>query len=115
MIVEYPTKLVSALNAREHHMTRHRRVKRERANARLKLQSGVVKQGKPALPASIVVTRLGPRLLDAHDNLGASAKGVVDEVCAWLGVRDDDQRVSIDVRQEKAKDYRVRIEVTHVE
>ncbi len=113
--VEYPTRLVSALNAREHHMARARRVKRERKNASLVLQSAAVKTPKPDLPVTITVTRLGPRALDAHDNLGASAKGVVDQVCAWLGVLDDDPRVSIAIRQEKSKDYRVRIEVCHVE
>jgi hypothetical protein len=112
--VEYPTKLVSALNAREHPMTRARRVKRERANAALVLRAAEVKTPKPDLPVSIVVTRIAPRALDTHDNLGASAKGTVDQVCDWLGVKDNDPRVRITVAQEKAvkpRHYAVRIEI----
>lgn len=111
--VEYPAKLVSVLNAREHHMAKARRVKRERQNAALMLAA----KERPALPVAIVVTRIAPRALDTHDNLGASAKAVIDSVCEWLGVKDNDPRVSIDVRQEKpktARTYAVRIEVAHV-
>jgi hypothetical protein len=38
---------------------------------------------------TIDLTRIGPRPLDAHDNLPQSFKHVVDAVCSWL-VRGDD-------------------------
>jgi len=116
--IEYPTRLVSVLNARENHFAKARRVKRERANAQLMLRSAEVKTPKPALPVEIVVTRIGQQLLDAHDNLGASAKATVDQVCDWLGVKDNDPRVRIRIEQElatKKGHYAVRIEVSHVE
>jgi hypothetical protein len=112
--VEYTTRLVSVLNARENHFAKARRVKRERANAQLMLRSAEVKTPKPALPVEIVVTRIAPRALDTHDNLGASAKGTVDQVCDWLGIKDNDPRVRITVAQEKAakpRHYAVRIEI----
>lgn len=37
------------------------------------------------------LTRIAPGRVDAHDNLGSSFKGVVDEIAHWLGV--DDGRV----------------------
>jgi hypothetical protein len=56
----------------------------------------------PVGPWVVTVVRLGPRELDAHDNLGTSAKGVVDEIAAWLGLRgDNDPRVTWRYAQEK--------------
>lgn len=51
----------------------------------------------------ITSTRIGPGMLDAHDNLRAALKAVVDAVCEdWIGLRDDDPRIKVmPARQEK--------------
>ncbi len=51
----------------------------------------------------ITITRIGPGTLDAHDNLRAALKAVVDAVCEdWIGLRDDDPRIKVmPARQEK--------------
>lgn len=37
----------------------------------------------------IEITRIGPRDLDAHDNLPGACKPVVDELAAWLELKSD--------------------------
>ena len=51
----------------------------------------------------ITITRIGPGTLDAHDNLRAALKAVVDAVCEdWIGLRDDDPRIKVmPARQER--------------
>ena len=44
---------------------------------------------KPALPVTVLLTRIAPRQLDAHDNLPRSFKAVADQVAEWLGVKDN--------------------------
>lgn len=113
--VEYPTRLISALNAREHHMARARRVKKERWNARLMLLQA--RQSPPEFPIVVTVTRIAPRVLDTHDNLGSACKATIDAVAEWLGVDDADPRVKFVPAQERGapKFYGVRIEVAHAE
>jgi hypothetical protein len=114
--VEYPTRLVSVLNAREHWSVRAKRTKRERTSAMLMLQSAWKFQ-RPAFPLVVTVTRIAPRSLDSHDNLGASCKATIDSVAEWLGIPDNDPRVEFKTAQEcgKPRFYGVRIEVAHVE
>jgi hypothetical protein len=83
----------------EHWRSRAWRVKCERAEiARVLAGVGTPPPG----PWIVTVVRLGPRELDAHDNLGTSAKGVVDEIAAWLGLGSDrDPRVTWRYAQEK--------------
>jgi len=111
--IEYPGKLVSALNAREHHMARSRRVKAERLAARIELQRAIGGSSKPPLPLAITVTRIAPRALDAHDNLGASCKGTIDSIAAFFGVADNDPRITFRTAQERGRPrhYAVRIEI----
>lgn len=113
--VQYPCRTVSALNAREHPMARARRVKRERLNAWLSLRQATA--DRPALPLAITVTRIAPRALDRHDNLGASLKPTIDGIADFLGVADNDPRVTFKTAQERGipKFYGIRIEVDHVE
>lgn len=49
---------------------------------------------KPALPVVITLERIGPRKLDAHDNLPRAFKAVADQVAEWLGVKDNDPRLT---------------------
>jgi hypothetical protein len=64
----------------------------------------------PAGPWRVVITRVGPRVLD-DDNRTASAKGVRDAVAAWLGVDDGSESVRWEVRGEVARGYAVRVQI----
>lgn len=46
----------------------------------------------PGLPVTVVMTRLAARKVD-QDNLRGALKAVQDEIAAWLGVDDRDERV----------------------
>jgi hypothetical protein len=47
------------------------------------------------------LTRHSSGTLDAHDNLPSAFKHIVDELAAWMGVDDADQRVQWRYEQEK--------------
>lgn len=94
-----PLNIVSEGNAREHHMARYKRRKMHREDTHWAL-----KQFKrPRLPVIIELTRSGPNMMDAHDNLPMSMKAVVDGICDWLGVDDKDDRVRFLYGQVKGK------------
>lgn len=63
-------------------------------------------------PWTVTVTRVAPGSgLDGHDNLATACKHVIDEVAAWMGVDDRDERVEWRVEQEHGPwGARVRIE-----
>jgi len=101
------------LNAREHHMQRSRRVKRERELVAWSLASHQRHYGKPTPPCSVLLTRHAPgRGLDS-DNLQGALKAVRDSVAEWLGVDDRfDDIVSYRYAQQRhAPDWLVSIEV----
>lgn len=83
-------------NAREHHMVRARRVKRERRDVDIVLSQFT----PPALPVVVTMIRSAPRLLD-DDNAVGSMKSARDQIAAWLGVNDRDERVTWIVDQRK--------------
>ncbi|WP_293000060.1 hypothetical protein [Nevskia sp.] len=97
--IELPLKVISALNAREHHMARSRRVKAERKAVGLVLQS----KPRPALPISVHLVRRSPRTLDSHDNLCSAFKGTVDEIARVFGIDDRSDLMSVTYAQEKTK------------
>lgn len=68
---------------------------------------------KPALPCVVKLTRIAPRPLDGHDNLRAGFKAPVDAIAEWLGVKDNDRRVTWEYAQEQGepKTYSIRVEV----
>jgi hypothetical protein len=84
----------------EHWRSRAWRVKCERAEmARAILEAGVT---APPGPWTVRIVRLAARELDAHDNLPLSAKGIVDEIARWLGLKcDEDPQVTWSYAQEK--------------
>ena len=110
--VVVPVRTISSSNAREHWAVRARRVKTERAAALLVLRS----TGCPLWTAPLVVrlTRIsGPRgkTLD-DDNLRGCLKAIRDGVADWLGVQDNDPRITWRYDQRKADAWGVEIEVT---
>lgn len=66
---------------------------------------------RPALPCVVTITRLANSNGLDSDNLLSSAKGIRDQIAAWLGVDDRDPRVTWEYAQERAKEYGVRVEV----
>lgn len=102
-----PLKATGSQNARQHWAVKARQVKKERSAAMLATAR------LPALvrPALVVtLTRVGPRLLDAEDNLTATLKAVRDGVAARLKVDDASPLIRWEYRQEKGE-YAVRVEV----
>lgn len=100
--ITLPVRAVSTLNMREHWAAR---AKRAKAHRRATL-------AVPKMPVPCVVTlvRLGKRMLD-DDNLLGALKHVRDGVADRLGVDDADPRVTWEYGQEIAKGYAVRVEI----
>lgn len=98
--VEIPYKLSSPGNRRgENGFKRSKRVKHERGLVMVHLLSAGLRRAKnpPASRKRLTFTRVAPRPLDAHDNLRAAFKAMVDETVAHLGYPDDSDRQSIEV------------------
>ena len=104
--VTLPIKIVSVLNEREHHMARYRRTKAHR-----KASFMVPKPRK--LPCIITLTRIAPRKMDAHDNLRAGFKALVDGIAERIGVDDRDPRIEWRYKQERGepKQYAARVTI----
>jgi hypothetical protein len=84
LTVQLPLRTVSGMNAREHPMARHRRVKAEREAVAWTLKGKPV----PQLPVVVTMTRLAPSNGLDDDNLASAMKPVRDQIAAWLGVDD---------------------------
>lgn len=106
MNIRIPLRTVNPLNRREHWTARSRRVKAERAAT----WAAVFDTLRPALPATVLLTREATRAMDT-DGLAASFKGVRDEVAKWLGVDDASPLVEWKYAQRKAKGFHVLIEI----
>jgi len=106
MTLTLPIRLKSSLNQREHWAKKAKRVKAERDATAWVLGS----RPRPALPCTVLLTRIAPRTLD-DDNLRGAFKAVRDEVARWLGVDDADPRVRWEYAQERGqpKQYAARI------
>ena len=107
--VQIDMRVVSMANLRMHWAVKAKTVKSQRQKAFNALCGA---GAPPALPVTIVMTRVAPRPLDG-DNLQAAFKAVRDGVADWLGVDDGDQRLDWQYCQRSAgvKVYQVEIEV----
>lgn len=89
---EVVLRTVTGLNAREHHMERSTRAKRER-RAGAWAARGIVLRAAPGVhhrpPYLVTLTRVGPRRCD-DDNLQVALKSFRDGVADELGVDDGD-------------------------
>jgi len=83
-VILIPLRTSSGLNMREHWTAKARRVKRERTIVGLALMG----KKKPAIPCSVLLTRVAPSNGLDDDNLVSGLKAVRDEVAAWIGVDD---------------------------
>lgn len=107
-MIEIPLKIESTLNKREHWATRAKRARAQRDEAHLYCRYRLELRRPPLL---VTLTRIAPRSLDT-DNLAGGFKSVRDGVADWLGINDNDPRVTWEYAQEKGKpkQYAVRIE-----
>lgn len=110
--VTLPIRAESVSNLREHWRNRASRAKSHRTQAWAELRAAD-KEPRLLGPVRVTVTRIAPRPLDSHDNLRASLKACVDGVADWLGVKDNDARVTWAYAQERGapKTYAVRLTV----
>jgi len=101
-------------NNRESWHAADRRKRREKESVWIFLRSqfGLV---PPKLPLTITVTRVGPRTVDAHDNLPCACKYIVDEIARYLGVDDANPQLTWKYAQEKSQEFGVRIEIEEVQ
>jgi hypothetical protein len=108
-VIQLPIRTVSEANRREHHMVRYRRAKEQRAMVNIAVRRTLIpKLEDDAVPSKVRLVRMAPRLLDS-DNLVSSFKAIRDEVAACLGFNDSHD--IWEYRQEKSREYGIRIEV----
>ena len=93
-----PIATVSLANMREHWAVRARRAKQHRQQAYL--LTAALKSLR--LPATVILTRVAPRLLD-DDNLRGALKSVRDGIADRLCIDDRDPRVTWRYGQEKGR------------
>lgn len=105
-----PVRTVSTLNVREDWRRRADRAREHRNTAWMMLRA---MHSTPAVPCTVLMTRVAPRPLD-DDNLRGALKAVRDGIADWLGVDDRDPRVKWEYGQRKGaiKFYAVDVEVT---
>lgn len=110
IVLTIPVKIESSLNLREHWRTRANRNTSHRAAAFIGLRS--VKFRQDMVPCTVTLTRIAPRELD-DDNLQGGFKSVRDGVADWLGLNDNDKRITWLYAQERGapKHYAARIEI----
>ena len=99
-----PIRTYSLTNIRLHWAAKAKRAKAQR-------NAAILVRGH-AVPCTVILTRVAPRLLD-DDNLRGALKSVRDGVADRLGVDDRDPRVAWEYKQEKGKpkEYAVRVSV----
>ncbi len=118
--IELPIRTVNSSNVREHWAVRAKRTKAHRQATRLVVLARWRVYGYDAegcrqllnLGLSVLLIRVAPKRLDAHDGLPTSLKACVDGVAEALGLLSDaDPRVSWMYAQRtgRQREYAVRI------
>ena len=104
-----PLKIISVANARLNRFKLAAMNKAQRATTKHALQTLAL---PPRPPMTIVLTRIGPKLLDT-DNLAGGFKSTRDGVADWLGVDDGHPGLDWQYAQRSAgpKVYSVELEV----
>lgn len=111
LAIQFPMRLHSLPNMREHWGKRRARAEKHRDSAIIRIGNKMVEGALPKGPPWLVrITRLGPQALDS-DNLEASAKSIRDGVADVLGIDDGSDDVLWVYAQEKTRKYQVRIEI----
>lgn len=112
-----PLTLKGGLNAREHPMARHRRVRKERQGVamafsgyRVRFELNQLKKANPGGCWLVRLTRFGPTEFDDDNNVGM-LKSVRDEVAAALGINDGSKKVEWTCVQAGAENCAVGIHI----
>lgn len=105
-------KTVSEMNDRSHWAARNKR-KREQQELVAAYMHNALGGRKVELPCVVMLTRIGPRKLDAGDNLSAAFKGIRDAVARQLGVDDGSDQVEFRYDQMPigSRDYSVKVSI----
>lgn len=107
MIVTYEFPLVTcSLNVKMHWAKKAKIVKQQREVVAWQLRT---QRHKVTLPCVVILTRFGQRR--DEDNSIGSLKAVRDEVAKFIGVDDDDPRLSFIYKQAPAPKQGIRIEL----
>lgn len=112
-VATVPLALGSTANLREHHAAKAKRIALQRNATRLALFAAVNRLRTHVdlnRPIAVRLVLQAPRMLD-DDNLAGALKACRDSVADWLGVNDNDPRVSWVPDQSKAKVPSVLVEV----
>lgn len=105
--IRIPLRLPSLPNCTGLHWRQLGKLKREqKETVAYYLKDAIV----PPLPATVTLTRVGPRKLDG-DNLAGAFKAVRDSVADAYGVDDGDERYTWICKQRLGKEYAVEIEI----
>ena len=111
-----PLRTVSELNCSQHWAVKAKRHRLQKKIIKIALAKDIK---NVTLPCTITLIRLAEKKLDAHDNLPASFKYVTDQICELLipglkeGKADDDERIKVAYKQEKAKRTSLRVEIEY--
>lgn len=118
-IFKIPIKTVSESNSSEHWTKKAKRhtIQKWMVRKAFKDSNFAFK-----LPLAITMTRIGPKPLDAHDNLPASLKWVLDQIAAEItgikqaGRADDTKEITWKYSQRKGKvrEYAVEIQIEEI-
>lgn len=105
-------KTVSELNQREHWAVKNKRKKGQQEQVALAMLDALNGR-KIQVPCVVTLTRIGPRKLDAGDNLSSAFKGIRDQIARQLGVDDGGDQVEFRYEQMAVgvRDYAVKIEI----
>jgi hypothetical protein len=128
IIWEIPLKTVSEGNCFEHYFTKNKRHKQQQQVITLLFNA---EKTKIELPCCVKMIRLGPRYLDAEENLPMAFKWIKDQIGACIfpdkvvtyvtkkghirqnkGHADSDKRITWQYDQEKSKLKGIRIEIS---
>jgi hypothetical protein len=112
IVVTLPIKAESVANLREGWRKKAARTKLHRTTAWAMLRAAD-KEPRLLGPVTVTLTRIAPRPLDGDNNQSA-LKAARDGVADWLGVPDNDPRITWVYAQSKGapKTYAVRVEVS---
>lgn len=111
LFIPLPLRIRSEANGSHGHWaTRARAIKEQRQAV-----AWCLKAHEPVgMPCTVKLTRIGPRKLDGHDNLPRAFKHVADQIAEWLGVKDNDPRLTwrYEQRSEGAGKYAAEVVIT---
>jgi crossover junction endodeoxyribonuclease RusA len=106
LTIQFPYRLRSCANLREHWAAKARRAKAERYMMALRLRGLPI----PSFPVIVTLSWIHPRRADS-DNVASAFKAVRDGVADWLGVDDGDESKVVWVYRQEVGQYAVRIEI----